>query len=252
MSLRLIKPGLTGIFHTTMRDPRTGKLLEAVGVGKRGPIWPVMGGSGEGEGESDEDKEDDDSSSEDDSADDKDDDNPEGLKARIKALEEEKDRHYKKAQKALTELEELRLYKNNKENEGLSDEEKQRRAKAEKEERDSQTAAEIAQLKRERAFLLANDVNWHDKEDALRAVNWEEVEVSSDGTVDLKSLKAELKRLAKAKKHLVKSESDSGDDDADSGKDVKSAPQMNGKKKGSRTEPSREELAKKFPVLQRR
>lgn len=35
--------------HPTIKDPRTGEPLRAIGFTSRGPIWPVMGGSGEGE-----------------------------------------------------------------------------------------------------------------------------------------------------------------------------------------------------------
>lgn len=33
--------------HSTLRDPRTGERLAALAFGKRGPVWPMMGGSGE-------------------------------------------------------------------------------------------------------------------------------------------------------------------------------------------------------------
>lgn len=36
--------------HPTLRDPRNGEPLRAVGVVRGRPVWPVMGGSGEGTG----------------------------------------------------------------------------------------------------------------------------------------------------------------------------------------------------------
>jgi hypothetical protein len=39
--------------HPTLRHPRTGEPLRAVGVGRRGPIWPVLGGDGTGDGTGD-------------------------------------------------------------------------------------------------------------------------------------------------------------------------------------------------------
>lgn len=36
--------------HPTLRHPRTGEPLRAVGVGRRGPIWPILGGDGTGSG----------------------------------------------------------------------------------------------------------------------------------------------------------------------------------------------------------
>ena len=262
MSLRLTKPGLsaaTGIFHPTLRHPHTGEALEAVGVGKDGrPWWPVLGasddddkdGDGEDADDSSEDEDEDDSDTDDD--DKGEDEKKGGLKARIKALEEEKERHYKGKKKAEKELEELRAFKKSKEDEGLSDADKAKRAAEESTEREKKQAAELSKLRRERAFLIANDVNWHDREDALKAIDWEEVEVSDDGTVSTKSLRAELKRLAKAKPWLVKkSETDDDtDDDDDKGKKPSSS-SMNGKKKGTK-EPTREELAKRFPALGRR
>ncbi|GAA3455885.1 hypothetical protein GCM10018962_77190 [Dactylosporangium matsuzakiense] len=32
--------------HPTLRHPRTGEPLRAIGYGRRGPIWPVLGGDG--------------------------------------------------------------------------------------------------------------------------------------------------------------------------------------------------------------
>ena len=36
--------------HPTLVHPRTGEPLRAVGIGRRGPIWPVLGGDGTGDG----------------------------------------------------------------------------------------------------------------------------------------------------------------------------------------------------------
>lgn len=36
--------------HPTLRHPRTGEPLRAVGVSRRGPIWPILGGDGTGTG----------------------------------------------------------------------------------------------------------------------------------------------------------------------------------------------------------
>lgn len=266
MRLSLIKPGLsaaTGIFHPSLVHPRTGAPLEAVGVGKDGtPWWPILGAAEDDDDKEDDDKEDDESEDDesdddDDSEDDKADDDKakgkKGLNARIKALEDEKDRHYKARKKVETELEELRAFKKAKDEEGMSEADKAKKNAEEISAREAAQAAELGQLKRERAFLVANDITWHDREDALKAIDWDEVEVSSDGKVDTKSLKAELKRLAKAKPWLVKkSETEDDTDDSDDDKSKKSsASSMNGKKKGTK-EPTREELAKRFPALNRR
>src|SRR6478609_8573858 len=190
MSLRLVKPGLsaaTGIFHPSLIHPRTGQPLEAVGVGKNGePWWPVLGAAEDDDKDDDADKDDDkDEDDDDDSSDDADDADddtddgkkPKGLNARIKALEEEKERHYKKRKLAEKELEELRAFKKTKDEEGLSEADKAKKAAEETTARERRQAAELLDLKRERAFLVANDIDWHDREDALNAIDWDEVEV---------------------------------------------------------------------------
>lgn len=45
--------------HSTLRDPKTGERLPALGFGKRGPIWPMLGGSGEDEDPEGDDEDDD-------------------------------------------------------------------------------------------------------------------------------------------------------------------------------------------------
>jgi hypothetical protein len=80
------------------------------------------------------------------------------------------------------------------------------------------------------------------------------VEFNEDGTVDRKSLRAALRRLAKAKPHLVKKakSNDADDDDAaGNGGQGQTASSMNGQRKGKKAQPSRDDLAKRFPALNR-
>lgn len=107
------------------------------------------------------------------------------------------------------------------------------------------------------AFLKANTVNWVDSDDALKFINLDEIDVDDDGTVDRKQLARALKVLAKRKPHLVKPEVQSdADDDGEDGDEAQSgrrtAPAMNGKRKGAKKTPTRQDLAKTFPVLNRR
>lgn len=283
MDLRSIKPGLSAVsmVHPTIVDPETGKPLVAIGVTKRGlPIWPFMGGApddddagdGDGDGDGDADEDEDESDEDEDSDDDSDDDDEDkekgkgkkNLKARVKALEEEKDRHFRKAKKeakradaAEAALAELRAKYES------GDGDKDDKGKDEKPKDDSKIkAAEAAaqKLRVENAFLRVNEVEWIKPEQALALMLADddyEVEFDDDGKVDRKSLKAELKRFAKANPHLVKQPKQSkGDDDSDDAGDDdrqrRTAPNFNGKRKGKgKTAPTRDELAKKFPALNR-
>lgn len=112
-------------------------------------------------------------------------------------------------------------------------------------------------------------VEWADASDAFtlaeRSGLFDDV-IDSDGTVDTRELRRGLKDLAKRKPHLVKKLEDdpkaggrkSKDDDEDDEEDDdepsprRSAGTMNGARKGKRqAAPSRDQLAKKFPVLGR-
>ena len=265
MDLRSVKPGLTAV----MRHPKTGELLEPVYVWKNGRVsWPVMGGaedddSGSGDddaGDEDEDESEDEPEDEKDDADDSDDDAEKGKKkkksdpqAKIKALEEEKDRHFKNAKKykkQAADLEaRLKLL-----------EDKAERDKIAQEAKDKATEAATQRLHLENAFLRANEIDWIKPEQALALLLADpdeyEVEFDDSGKVDRKSLRAELKRLAKANPHLVKPKQSKGKDDEedadDAGSQRQTASTMNGTRKGKKDKPkTREELAKRFPALNR-
>lgn len=282
MDLRSIKPGLAAVSHQYplfMIHPRTGETIFPLGYTKNGkPMFPVMGGAPEeGEGDKDDDKdsdedeseeddgEDDDSEDDDDSDEDEDDKSKsKGKKgdkdAKIKALEEEKERHYKKAKKEKARADELEARLKALEEKDLKPEEREQRAKEEQAKRDKAAEAATSRLRLENAFLRANEIDWVKPEQALTILLGDddyEVEFDGDGNVDRKSLRAELKRLAKANPHLVKPKAAPKDDDKDDADTDGSAPRataskMNGKRKGKgNTGPTREELAKKFPALGR-
>jgi hypothetical protein len=281
MDLRSIKPGMVAAhqFPLFAIDPRDGGMVTPIGYGKRGPIWPVAGGSGEGEGDdSDEgdDAEDEDEDGEGEDDDDTDDDkegdddedadkgkkkkkgNPE---AKIKALEEEKDRHFRNAKKHKRRADELEARLKLLEDKDLKPEEKADRLKAEQDAKDKDNEEKTQRLALENAFLRANSgegaIAWHNPTQALTillADDEYEVEFNDDGSVDRKSLRVELKRLAKANPHLVKPKPSKGDEDKDAddaGSQRQTASTMNGKRKGKTQAKTREELAKRFPALNR-
>ena len=119
------------------------------------------------------------------------------------------------------------------------------------------------------AFFTANTINWIDPADAFALAEREGLlddVIDEDGTVDKRELRRGLRELAKRNKHLVKpdespkargrktTDEDDEDDeeDDDEPRSRKSASSMNGSRRGKRgAAPSREALAKKFPVLNR-
>lgn len=273
MDLRSIKPGLAAVSHPLFSiHPKTGEMVTPLGYGKDGnPWWPVMGGAPDDDDDSgesdDEDSEDDDSEedepNEEEDSDDSDDDAPKkkGDKdAKIKALEEEKQRHYNKAKKEKDRADKLEAELKALRDKSLKPEEREERDKIEQSKKEKEAADRVAKLNLENAFLRANEIEWVKPEQALAILLADddyEVEFDDDGKVDRKSLRAELKRLAKANPHLVKPKAgpkDEGDDDADEDGSAPraTASKMNGTRKGKRsTGKSREELAKKFPALNR-
>lgn len=77
------------------------------------------------------------------------------------------------------------------------------------------TLKENAELKLKVAFLSANDVQWHDPEDALRLADLSEV-LDGEGNVDKKKLSKALQDLKSNKPHLVK-QAKKDDEDEDEG-----------------------------------
>ena len=269
MDLRSIKPGM----QAAMRHPKTGELLEPVYVWKDGRVsWPVLGASPDDDSNSGQDEdageEDDEGESEEDDQsedEDSDDDAEKGKKkknnpeAKIKALEEEKDRHYKNAKKQKKRADELEAQLKALQDKDLKPEDKDKRDREAQQARDKAAEASTQKLRLENAFLKANEIDWVKPEQALALLLADpdeyEVEFDDSGNVDRKSLRAELRRLAKANSHLVKPKQSKGKDDEedadDAGSQRQTASTMNGTRKGKGKAKSREELAKRFPALNR-
>jgi copper chaperone CopZ len=89
---------------------------------------------------------------------------------------------------------------------------------------------------------------WANADTALKLADLSDVDISDDGKVDSRALKAALNALAKEHPYLVAKE-DKGDTGNESG--AGSASKMNGKRTGQRDAPNKETLAKRFPALSR-
>lgn len=270
MSLRLIRPGMSA---AALVHPKTGEDIEPLYIRADGSVvWPALGASPDDPndpkftGEDDEDDEEDDededdkpknkkksSVKEDDDEDDEDDESKVTPKSSRQAMryrrelrvEQAKNRELNDRLKALED-------KDKKPDEIVSRDLTEARNKVDK------LTIQNREMVTELAFLKSNTVAWVDPSDALALAQREGLlddVVDEDGTVDVKALRAGLKDLAKRKPHLVQkpkaapSDEDDEDDDDDEPRSRRSAPRLNGRRKGDKDETSRAVLAKKFPVL---
>jgi hypothetical protein len=284
MSLGLTKPGMPGAtrFYPA-KHSLAGQPIEPIGYVNGKAVWPIAGaapdtddpddpdftGSGGGSAD-DEDDEDEDE-----------DDEPKSKKRPVKKAKKDEDdededdeeeekltRPERQAARYRTRLreEERKNRELNERLKALEDKDKKPDEIAERDTREAREKAErletrARQLTLENAFFRANTVDWVDPADALKLVDLDEVDVDDDGTVDAVQLRKALRALAKQKPHLVKKAKASGgadeeDDDEnetdDEPRSRQSASTMNRQRKGTRGKaPSRQELAKKFPVLNR-
>ena len=173
-------------------------------------------------------------------------DNPD---AKIAALEEEKDRHFRLRQEAESELDELRKWKQEKESEGQSEVEKRDTRIKQLESDNATQAATLRSLAIENAFLSVNDVEWHNPGRALSLADLSEVEVDKNGKADAKAVKAAIDKLAKAEPYLVKPKSG---DDTDDDKVTKPTTGVPPVRRGGKANTDREALDRKYPALRTR
>jgi hypothetical protein len=285
MSLGLTKPGVPGALKVyPAKHSRAGQMIEPIGHLKDGTVvWPMFGAApdaddpdddtftGSGGRDDDEDDEEDD---------DEEDDEPKGKKRPVKKAAPKKDEDDEdEDEDKLTRPERqaaryrTRLRVQERENaelkarlQALEDKDKPKDEVAKRDADEARSKAEkleskARQLTLENAFFRANQVDWVDPADALKLVDLEDVDVDEDGTVDPVQLRKALRALAKAKPHLVKKidtkgsaqDDDSDDEDEDDEpRSRQSASTMNRQRRGTKGKaPSRQELAKKFPVLNR-
>jgi hypothetical protein len=132
--------------------------------------------------------------------------------AKIAALTEEKERHYTARQQAEakaaeqeTKLNELLAEKEERERATLSEAEKTARDLEDTKQANETLAQTNRRLSIQNAFLLQNDVQWHNPEHALSLVDLSQVETEKDGTIKNPDvLKAAITDLAKKNAYLVK------------------------------------------------
>lgn len=222
------------------------------GTGPDQSIWlPLLFPEGEHESSDDSESDDDD----DDDEDDKGEEGSEGSKSedaksienRVKALEEEKSRHYKARKTAEARADEL---KKQLDEVNAKDTPELEKLKAElaKNAADLKAASEaLKETRIERAFLADNTYEWHNPMRALKLADLSETEIEEDGNVT--GLKAALDALAKSDPYLLKSKDGEGKKDSAEGK-TKTGDSANGsrsKKQGA----DRAALEAKYPGLRR-
>lgn len=274
MSLGLTKPGLRSMDMTGKMHPITGLPLTPIGYLRDGTaVWPQIGAAPDPTDPDDPDftGEGGDDDSDDDSEDDEDDedDEPKGKKRPKKSTKDDEDdeepktrperqaaRYRVKLREAEAANRDLAARLKVLENKDKPADEIVAAELTEAKDRAAQLAEKNKSMTLELAFFKSNTIDWIDPADALRLVDLDDVDVDDSGTVDAKALRLALRDLAKRKPHLVKKskaepEDDDDDDDDEEPRSRRSAPKMNGRRSGQGKQPSRAELAKKFPVLNR-
>lgn len=265
MSLRLTKPGLSA----TLRHPKTGAILKPIGFLKNGTaVWPVLGAASDdpddpayGEGQSDSHVVEDDDDEEDDQEDEDDKPKPKPPVKKKDSDDEDEDadkltrperqaaRYRIKAREAAARADELAARLKKIEDSDKPADEILKRDLEEMRTRSEQTENRLHTALKENAFLRANTISWADPSDAMALLDFSEIDVDEDGTVDPAQLKRALRDLAKRKPHLVK-KSPASDQDDDEDDSQSSASTMNGRRKGTQNKGTdRKALAKRFPVL---
>jgi hypothetical protein len=269
MSLGLIKPGMRSANLAGKRHPKTGELLVPLGYLKNGTaVWPVMGAASDdpddpaftgqgGQGESGQQDDDEDDDSDDESSDDED----ESTKAKDDDEDKKPTRPERQAARYRTErnalrkeLDDLRASLRRRDDADKPKDEILGRDLSEARSQVEQLTATNRKLVCQLAFFQANKVEWADSGDAFSLAEREGVFddlIDEDGTVDTRELQRALSSLAKRKPHLVKSRA-RDEDGTDEESSSRSGSTMNGRRKGDRgTGTTREQLARRFPVLGR-
>lgn len=237
--------------------PKTGVPLRPLGMTRSGrPIWPILGGSGEDDGSggapSDDDagkkKDPEGTDSEGGSGSGKEDDDRDPQR-KIKALEDEKDRHYTKRREAEQRADDLQRQID--ELKAAND----KRPDVEKlEERATQAEAKVADLSEklqqallQNAFLLDNTYEWHNPARALQVADLSDVEIDEKGKVH--GLSKALEALAKSDPYLLKPKKE--DDSKKEEPKPSTGSPVNGDKRKDKGSPDREKLLQKYPGLRR-
>lgn len=228
-------------------DPRTGQRLRPLGVVGGRTVWPMMGASP------------DDPSSTDDKTDDPDEgSDPEGgggdeggdgsdkgdPKAKITALEEEKNRQYKRRQEAEKRAEEAEARLKELEGKDKSETEKLQTRVTDLESENKQLAESLKNTRLENAFLTDNTYEWHNPRRALSLADLSEVEIDDDGTVH--GLKKALDSLAKSDAYLLKKKEEGEEEPPSTAGTTGSS-----KRSKDKTNAEADTLRQKYPALYR-
>jgi len=243
--------------HPTLRDPRTGEPLRALGFFRGRPLWPIMGGSGEGESGGD------DAGDEGtDDADDTDADDTEEAKgskekkpageqtvslAKFRRLEKHLSAADKKRQEVEDELKQIR-------DKDLPAVEKAERDRAEAVTKAEKLEGKYQKLARQHAFLLetqSQKVSWKNPKAALKLADLDELDVNEDGSVE--GISDAVATLLKDHEYLVDKAKNDDDAEEESVKKPRSGSPVGGKQK-QKVPPghmSDEELRKAFPALRK-
>lgn len=169
-------------------------------------------------------------------------------KAKIRSLQEEKDRHFAARQEAERKLNERLAADAEEERKKLSDAERTQKDLEAKEKLAQTLVATNRRLSLHNAFLLENSVMWHNPADALALADLSAVETDDDGTIkNPDAVKAAITDLAKKKAYLVKTA------EADGQGKPKQPPPGSGQPPAAPPPPGngldRESLARKYPAL---
>jgi hypothetical protein len=165
--------------------------------------------------------------------------------AKITALTEEKERHFKKTQEQEAELNELREYRQKAEAANLTETEKIKADSVAKDTRITDLEAVNRRLALNNAFLINNSVQWHDPAAALKLVDLSQVEVKDGEVTNPDVLKAAIKKLADDNQWMVAT-------DVEPKKKAPAAPRSGDSPSGTPPDQSKideEALRAKYPAL---
>lgn len=215
------------------------------------PIYPIAGGSGEGEGTGGENASGDGSPTPTSNAgtgasgsEGKSEDGVSDVK--LKALEEEKARHYKLRTEAEKKAAELEARLKEIEDKDKSESEKAVGRVKELEEQNGKLQAELDDLRLDNAILADSKHNWRDRSAVLKLLDRSGIEFR-DGKVQ--GLETALKGLAQEKPFLLDEKEKKGPEDPGAGQPGTGKPPAS--RDGNAPKVTRDDLAKKYPGLRR-
>lgn len=286
MSLRLIRPGLSGANLVYPKwHARAGETVQPIGTLASGKVvWPGIGGAEDQDdpdnvpGENDEDDEEDDEDEDDEDSsnktrkkksskeDDKEDDDDDEEDDKDSRPHRQAARYRIRAREAAKENAELKERLRKLEDADKKPDEIVSRDLTEARDQISRLTTANSSMAAQLAFFKANTITWVDPSDAFALAEREGLfddVVDEDGNVDARELRRGLRDLAKRKPHLVKkseddpkargrkTKDDEGEEDDEDEQSSSRPKSMNGRRRGTKDNASRAALAKRFPVLGR-